>query len=244
MYFKYGTYQHPFGECMVSEYSATRMYHRRGRAYILRRRMTVVGEIIADTPSLISSRVREIKYVYSFDGGDAVLQDANMNSTAIFLSSLTSITGVRVVEGPNFPQAENQAHFVTGLPFNVTLEADYLIQSGGLMEFKETLRKVGNGGPRRIVIEVDSGPPVVQYTTTHTPVKIMQEGRAVGIGEYPVPGAPLFPDAVDYPDGCSVEEESPTLYGNSYLAYPVSWAYTMTLPQDVAMRHPLTGEGR
>lgn len=242
MYFTYGFYRHPLGECLVTNFTQTKLYNRRGRAHIIRRSMTVEGEIIAADTTAIDTRVREMVQAYSIPAAAAYMSTSTGASTGFVLSNTFSLTGVRVIEGPSFHQREHAAHYVTGLPFTIRLECDYLGNTS-LMEYEETITKVGDGRGRRIVLEVDSGPPVVQFTTTHTPITVMQEGKAVGVAQYPTPNLPLFNDAIDGPDGIQINEGTPELYGNAYIGYPISWKYRMVFPQNPSLPHPTLREG-
>lgn len=239
MYFQYGSYRHPANEVTVRSFQATRLYNSRGRAQIIRRRMQIEGEIIATSQAAINNRVAELKMVYALAGGDAILLTDAGAATGWTLSSAASISGVRIVD-MTFLANDGVAHWATGLPFRVTFEADYIAtDADNLTSYSETIRRVGRGMPRRLVIEVDNDDPVEQFVSSATPIVIQQSGRAVGIGSWPVPNPPIFPAYLDSPDGDVVEEETPRLNGYTWLDYPVSWNYSMTLTKSTGIPHPL-----
>lgn len=225
----------------MSFFGAARIYNSRGVAHIVRKRMVVEGEIIAATATAINSRVNAIKAAYSVDGSVAVLFTSAGQATDFQLGS-GAIAGVKVVEGPTFLAQDGKAHFATGLPFTVALEADYLTGSSiydGLVSYTESIACIGDGGARRVVIELDSGPPEEQFTSTNTPVTVIQAGEAVGIGSYPSFNSPIFPSALDRPDGYQVVRGTPRRDGYTYLEYPVRWSYRMTLANFTGIPSPL-----
>lgn len=230
MIFRYGSsYSHPDHECLVTFFGGQTIYNPRGRPQFLRKRMAVEGEIIATGPAAISARMSEIAAAYAVDGGTAELLTSGGASTHYVLSSLGSVSGVRVVQPPSFSQQDGKAHMATGLPFSIVLEADYLIGDGdGLVSYSETIAYVGDGGPRHVILELDSGSPIEQFVSTHTPVTILQSGEAVGILSYPAPNPPLFPDSLDRPDGIQISRSAPRLDGATHVDWPVRWQYRMT----------------
>lgn len=235
-------YSHPDNECLVTFFGAQRIYNPRGQAAILRRTMRVEGEIIAATTAAIDARVAEIRAAYAVEGGSVVLYTSAGAATQFQLPSAGSINGVRIVEGPTFFTQDAKAHYATGLPFAITFEADYLQpQTSGVQFYSETIVQIGDGGARRIVIEVDNGSPVEQVVSTHTPVVIIQSGEAMGYLSYITPNTPLYSQYLDQPDGYQLIKESPQLLGGSIaLNYVSRWNYRMTIPTSVTIPFPST----
>lgn len=239
MIFRYASYNHPDNECMVTFFGASTIYNARGRPQLLRKRMVIEGEIIAAGPTAISDRMVEINDAYIVSGGSALLL-SDEGGTAYSLPSSGSISGVRVVQPPSFIQQEGKAHMATGLPFSVVLEADYQINDGDtLVSYEETITHVGNGGPRRVTLELDSGQPIEQIVSSFTPVTVIQAGEAVGSLSYPNVNQPIFPSQVDLPDGLQISTSAPRLDGNTYVDWPIRWAYRMALTSLGTIPYPL-----
>jgi hypothetical protein len=231
MIFRYAGYDHDNAECLPTFYGSFRRINDRGRTQSRVWRLAVSGEIVAVGQSAINARIAEIKNAYALEGGTAVLLKDDGSESEYRLSSSGSISGVRIVDGPNFTMEEGKAHWATGLPFNVTFEAEYFVSDGDpLISYQETITKIGNGGPRVVWVELDNGPPVSQIVSTHTPVIVIQAGQAVGAAAYPysyVPGY-LFPANLDNPDEVNVHEH-PRQSGNGHVDWTLSWVYRYTL---------------
>ena len=241
MYFVYGNYKHEDHECMVTSFTATRIYNRMGQSEIIRRRMTIAGEIVGADAAAIDERVRQIRLAYTLQGGYAAMFHQSGVPSYLEMPSAGSLSGVRVVEGPTFMQQDKAAHYVTGLPFTVTLECDYV--DGGainyLVDYRERVSMSGTGGPRRITFEVDSGRPIEQVTSTNTPVTMVQEGYAVGMTGWPEPNQCYAPTQLDLPEGYQVSFETPQRHANGWLDYRTSWSYHCTFVESPGFPTPL-----
>lgn len=225
---EYGGYQHPDNECIVTFFGEARAYNQRGRMQVKRRRMVIDGEIIAADTAAIDARVAQIKTAYALDGGNALLRTSAGVATQYELPAFGALSGPRV--GFEFLAQDGQAHYATGLPFRITLEADYQANdSDPLVSYVESITVIGHGGPRRVVVEVDSGQPITQTVSTNSPVVVIQAGEAVGSLAYPSFNPPLFFTRLDMPDGYQQTRDTPRLAGNQWVDWPVRWAYRMTL---------------
>lgn len=238
MILRYGSYEHPDHECLPSFFGQERIFNQRGNAYIKRKRMVIDGEIVANGTSAIDARVSQILNAYSVDGGNVLLTQSDGLPTNFRLGH-ESISGVRVVEGPSFFTQDGKAHLATGLPFSITLEADYLESNDVLQFYEERITRIGTGGPRSVTIELDNGPPVKQVVSSHTPIIVVQSGTAVGISVRPTPNAPLFPDFMDGPEDNQVTNGSPQMNGGFPMNYMVSWNYRFTLTSPTSIPLPL-----
>jgi len=123
---------------------------------------------------------------------------------------------------------EGKALFATALPFSITFEAEYPISDGdGLVVYQESITQIGNGGPRTVVQELDSGACIEQTVSTHTPVVMQQQGFAVGAFAYPTFPHPIY--GVDNPDMARTYEAA-EINGTTGTNFPIRWNYTKTLP--------------
>lgn len=239
MIVRYGSFDFADNEALVSFFGQARSYNDRGRTQQLRKRMTIEGEIIGASTAAIDARVAQIKDAFAVEGGTAVLLTSAGVETQFKLDS-SAYSGVRIVEGPSFFVQEGKAHYTTGLPFHITLEGDYLVNDGdGLISYSETITHVGDGGPRRVLVELDNGPAQEQIVSTNTNVTIVQSGEAVGMASYPDINAPTFPEAIDRPDGIQISRGSPRLEGLTHVDWPVRWSYRMSLNYLPGLPNPI-----
>lgn len=238
MYFRFSNYTHPFGECLVAFFNRATKYNRRGRPESAVFRMIVRGEIVATGQAAIDARVAEIRNAYGLDGGSAALLRTDLSATSIAMPT-GSLRGVQVLD-LTFEQEEKKAHFATGLPFSIALEAEYQISDGDpIVEYHEQLTVIGDGGPRYVWQEIDNGPPIRQMVSTNTPVTLLQSGFMVGTSaSHAVVNEPLFPDNLDRPDGIQKGNATPKLDGGVLTEWGINWSYRMIFGGPVALPFP------
>lgn len=215
---------------MVTFFGEATVYNLRGRAQHRVKRMVIEGEIIANGATAINQRVGQIQAAFAADFlGRVILKQSNGATTLIHLP-IGSLSGIRVIERPSFFMQDGKAHFATGLPFRIILEADYQYNDADpYVSYNETITRIGDGGPRRVTIELDSGLPIEQIVSQNTPITVIQSGEAVGSLLYPPFPPPIFPSQVDLPDGYVTSTAHPRLHGNLYVDWPIRWQYRMTL---------------
>jgi hypothetical protein len=228
MYFKYGTFQHDDNTVTLSSVSQRQIYSGRGRRQIERKRLQLSGVLIASTQAAIKTAIDELIAAYADDGKDAGLYHDDDSVSSHFLDSSASLGGVRVVSGPSFPRGDG-AEYATGRDFTIVLEADFPVSGEQLSSFQESLRIVGTGGPRFAVVEVLNGLPQPQLVQQRTSVVATQSGRAVALSAYPLVPPPIFP-VFELQDRREIGQGSPTLNGNEFVNFPVSWVYHFHAP--------------
>ncbi len=177
----------------------------------------------------------QILNALALDGGDAVL---HQTAGVIALLNTGSIGGVRVVERPAFLAQDGKGHWATGVPFRITFECDYPKFTDGLVSYSESITKVGDGGPRRVMLELDNGIPVTQTVSSNTPIQIIQSGTAVGFLAYPTVNDPIFPNAILAPEDRAVTPDTPRLARDTYVDWPIRWTYRMTLDSPTSVPYP------
>lgn len=225
MYLRYSNFAFSTGEAFPSFFRQIRRYNQRGRAQSIIKTVQVQGEVIATSQAGCESRVAQILTALELEGGSVDWIDDTGQQTHISLPSVGSY-GVRILEN-TLTMEEAKAHWATGVPFQVTFEAEYGISDGDRYVFyQETIGKIGNGGPRIVIQELDNGPPIEQIVSTHTPVQMVQQGTAVGARAYPPFPVPIF--------GCDSTEQvqfydTPEVNGLVYENYPIRWSYRKTL---------------
>lgn len=238
MKLRYGSFTFDFAECLVPYFGIQRRYNDRGAAQAIVKRMVVDGEIIASGQDAINARAALILNALALEGGTVVLLKDDGSETVYKLDGPTS-RGVRILEN-SLLQQEGKAHFATGLPFSITFEGEYTISDGDtLISYNETITRIGTGAARSVLVELDSGQPQEQWTSTHSPITVIQSGEAVGALSYPAFNDPIFPDALRGPEDYQTSTSAPRRDGFSVVDWPIHWSYRMTLPNSVGIPHPL-----
>jgi hypothetical protein len=238
MRMRYGGYPHPSGEITDSRIGFAVVLNQRFRIQTKVYTWRLRGKIHADGQEAINARVSEIVSAYSLNGGDAVLEMSSGSDSQLALYNAESITGVRVMS-LDFPVQGGQAHYATGLPFSIVLQAEYLVNVNQLMAYEEKLSVRGTGGPIGVFQPVDVGPWIGQQVTERSIVIVNQSGMAVAPLQFPVPNPPIYPGQIINPvSDHQIDEITPELHGATHLGYGVSWNYTMTFNQYPNLGHP------
>lgn len=224
--FRYGSYTHPAGEVNLTRMNVRHRLSPRGRRLSTIYTMYLQGEICAGSQSTISQRIDELIAAYSVDYQDAALLDNSGNPTRHGLTNDDPfcISGVRVLER-SWPKG-GPAEYATARTFSVTLEAEYADVESPLVAWQETLRFIGDCGPRFDVIETWGG-PYPYISTLSTAQRIVQSGVAVGFNAHVDPPGSLFPD-IEHRDRRDIELDGGKNQGRLNCYFQTRWTYYHT----------------
>lgn len=233
MYFKYGNYQHPDNEVSLSRVEVINHYSRRGQQARRTVRLHLLGELItqegdtAAAQAALKAAIDNIVAVYSEDGFDAGLYTDAGVLTAHSLNSAASLTGTRVVYR-SWP-TDRPGEFVGCRTFSIILEADYLGSGTQILQWNESIRIIGNGGPEFVADPTLNAPVWVEQIWTNTTVIYIQSGEAIGLLGYVTAPDPIFP-ALLHPRESWTRPSGGTWQGNSFTDYKMEWFYVMESP--------------
>ena len=203
-----------------------------GRGYrkMLKRSMQVTGEILVNGAAAITAALSELEFSYQTGNGGLLtsigLYDDNGNVTSHVINDDADCFGGIRVTALHYPKGD-ATEFVNGRSYQLSVEADFIDRSGGeLVEFEETLRYQGTGGPRKANLETLTGPVVRQIVNKRTIRTITQIGRAVGLTAYPVAfiSRPIQPND-EHLDRRELIYGQPDWKGLRKTMWPVSWSY-------------------
>jgi len=234
MFFRYGPYQHPDDEVLLQSFEQIPVRSPRGTRREVLSRMRVTGDIIATGQDAIAARIDELVLAYAEDYRDAALyhDDGTITRHALLNNVVQNATGVQITHR-SWPRGD-PAEYATYRHFSIGFQARYTELDSDLMEYRESVRKMGSGGPMYGFVTMSSGPPRRQTIADQTPVRIIQSGYAVGYSTYPlvyVPG-PLYPD-LEFVHLREVGIVTPSFAGQRWTDYTVSWRYEMASPVNV-----------
>jgi hypothetical protein len=155
-----------------------------------------------------------------------VLKQSTGAATGTNLLNSASISGVRIVDGPNFTNEAQDGEYVVQRVCTFTGEAEYLIAVGAnaVLSFTETVSIFGNGGPVvrwRPMVNADPVPQIVYPSST---TRAVQTGQAVGHLGYPSVPGPNWPIA-ELNEKRRIVRGSPKRLGSGFIEYPVAWSY-------------------
>lgn len=223
---RYGAYSHLPGECAVRINQQVVYDEQTGIPHQLLVSWDVEGRVEADTPAGVAVQVRRLEAAYSRPFLTARLLHAD-GFVAHELSGAGSLSGVRVVQPPSYPNAQG-AEFSTYRNYVLRLECKYPVgdPNTALRSWQETLTFSG-GRPARGIITCASGPPVPYISAAYTPYRVTQSGSAVGYLGYPPLSlvVPLFGYDLLEGEGDPITFGSPRSDGRRLVDWPISWTF-------------------
>jgi hypothetical protein len=213
-----------------------------GMRYGYRERWTITGELQGADSAALTTAIAAMQTAFASDGQDLCLYlNDGMTKTVHELVSATAIGGVRILAGPEFPDGDG-AEYAVIRTYKITAEAEYEDEGADeLLGYQETITVTGTGGPRRVVLVPLVGTPIMQQTSTATPVEVTQDGYALGLTDYPAANACISPNDENKdrrmtsnvsPDKKADANVSPDKKADAkYRHYRTSWHYEMTFTQ-------------
>lgn len=227
MYFKYGSFQHDdnsveFSAMRTAKLDSGGVPFGQTETYKLR------GEIRADTQAALTVAIDALKAAYAIPFQDLILYDNSGNETSHALKNSNTLGGVKVIEGPSFPNSLG-AEYSIFRTFEVTLSADTPIAGQGqnsTVDWQESLTFVGTGGPRHVWQTLLTGTAIRQQVSELTTIKAVQRGQAVGYADYVAYPAGLYPIEVEHQEQRVYDRGTPQYLGGGVRRYyPCSWTY-------------------
>ena len=227
MILKYGTYSHATNEATI-QIAKEPVYSARGYRLGTLERWNVQGVLHADDAAALTTALDALEDAYQTQGKDLVLQTDASVDTQHKIATADTVGGVKVMHF-GYPTGDG-AEYTTYRTYEIELEA---LRNDGetvlYLEYEESFQTIGTGGPRRILVELLTEPPVEQTINNYTIIRVIQQGRAVGLAGHPPIPSPIYPGAVGSHDNM-VSVETPRMTNrSSQREYPISWAYQMEL---------------
>lgn len=237
MYFKYGSYSHDENEVSF-EHALVAKLDSGGVPYGYTETYKLKGRLQADTQAEITTAIDALKAAYAVQFQDLVLYDNSGAITSHALLNNNTLGGVKVVEGPSFPNSMG-AEYSTYRTYEIMVAADTPLPGQGsnsTTEWSESLTFIGTGGPRVVWQPMITGTPIRQPVSELTTIKAIQRGSAVGFATYISFPAPLFPLETEHQDQRVYERNTPQFMGGGlFRYYPSTWTYVFEF------NNPLTG---
>ncbi len=196
MYCKFGTFQHPDNEAIVTSVTKQVSHNNRGGPDMVTWQIVVRGVLIPSDPptqakltTLINALEAAYLPIQRFFFRDFGFFDDNDNLTPHRLDSASSISGVRVVS-LGYPEGTG-AEYATGRTYEIVLEADYHA-AVGLLSFSESTSITGTGAAKVVWRHCINASPVQQQVYPATSVKGTQRGEEVRSDGFASPPGRLF----------------------------------------------------
>jgi hypothetical protein len=207
--------------------SRTRLVEYDGRPARYITRVSVSGWLEGDSQSDLASQEDALREALLGDRQDfKFLTDAG-GVTPVSLLNSESISGVRVVDGPNFP-GDTGAEYATVRRFDFEVEAEFVIRGteNRVLAFTESVSIVGTGGPvRRFRVPINSPILVRQQISPRSVIRATQRGQALGHTRWPAVPRPNWP-LYELVDQRVIDAQGPRRAGRGFVEFPVSWSYS------------------
>jgi hypothetical protein len=229
---KVGDYEHSVANrnaAWFSWHEAVEMSraHRRAVRHV---RVTLTTVILRDTQAELTAELEALRAAH-VDGKDVVVLDNDGGETIHVLRDSQTINGIRArmreypggLAGVSGPGIE----YVVRRVVRTTFSAELLDSDDGLVYFRQSVRQIGTGGPAFVIREGFFRPPIRQDTKLATKYAMVQEGFAIGLEDYPLFPAYLWPGSLKE-DGWNhvMEYISPERLGKrKNLEFGIRWRY-------------------
>lgn len=226
MHFRYGSYRHPDGEVGLRAYDRVLQKNTRGNPSIEVMTMVLELEVVADGQAAIDKRIREIDVAYSRQGYDAGFYLDQGGRSQNFMVSATSLGGVQVVQPPSWSDRDG-AEYATHRSGSIVLQATYFAANAEqTSHWQESLRFIGDCGPRYSLVETDTGTPERYLVQRKTKQIIIQSGRHITLTRPPGTPQMLYSRQMLIPEQSQVSWHSPNVLGGKGIEYGVDWTFT------------------
>jgi hypothetical protein len=203
------------------------VFNQRGQRQFTRETWHVTGFLQSTGQAALTAALAARQTALGTNGGDIGLYlDDQATLTNHYMVSGNAIGGTRVTayDFPNGAGAEYNDGNPNYRTYTFSIEADFADTSVFLIDFQESLRFDGNGGPLKLFLPVLEGPPQEQQTTQQTTYRAVQTGHATAYGAYPTIPGPIWPSAeLGYLR--SIVPVSPTLQAGKIDQFTISWTY-------------------
>ncbi len=225
MQLRYGSYSFDAGACKLATSSET-AWNEGGQPISQKRRIDVDGFLSGNGQAAISVLMSALATALARPYQDLNFYHDDGSLSATALNNAASITGVRIVAGPNFPDWKGN-EFGQFRRFTFSAEAEYpLTNTQNLLAMFRERMTFSGGGPIYGFKMALNGPPQRQLIYPFSVFRATQEGEAIGYRAYPTPPVPRWPNNLKQSPNQSLD--APRRAGKipaSYQNYPVSWQY-------------------
>ncbi len=223
-YLQYGSFALDPGEAgFTISRSATTV---NGIAIGYTERWNIQGRCQAGSAEAISAAISAREQAFKIPNQNLTLYLGDGSVSTHQINAAYTQGGVRTSKFVDYPIGRG-AEYSTYRNWSVSVEADFLDASVGLIAWTELVSFAG-GGQRTIWLEPLNGPPQQQLANEQTTFKATQSGNATGLLAYPIPPTPIWPYA-ELIDRRRLSQTLPKRTGRGaaafYSQFKISWDY-------------------
>lgn len=233
MIVKWGTYPHANNEVRVN-IQRQQHYNERGLRTGYTETWHLTGFMQAIDQAALTTALGTLKAAYATDGQNLILYlDDGTTPTTHQLLTGSSISGTKVISGPEFPEGAG-AEYATASAFRtygIVVQAEFKETTplpGDTLVWQESLSIQGTGEGDFVLVPIINGKWDVQDMFQATNVIARQSGSAIGRTGYPTPPAPIFGDWEHKPKR-TITDKNPKRAGPpgnpQYVEWEREWLY-------------------
>ncbi|WP_417390213.1 hypothetical protein [Gimesia sp.] len=226
MILSYGGYNHPDNEanCIISR---SGLEAGDGFIYGYTEKWDITGFLQAESDAALIAAFAELLAAYSIQGQNLVWKKGSI--TMHSLISDNTLAGTRVTVLPHFPNNGN-GELTTFRRYAMSVEADVTFQAINLitpqvLKYEESINITGSGGPKFGLLSTTTGFYQKQQLTETSPITIVQSGMATGLGAFPTPNAPLYPEH-EHLERRQINQGAKRRRNGFDAEFPIHWNYT------------------
>lgn len=197
-------------------------YSPRNRKTYKQVSMSLYGELIYSDTATIVSKVQALENAIKDDYKDFTYTVGGTLANSL-TNSNNCLSGVKVISY-SLPKGSPE-QLATTRSVSITLQATYDVNEDNLISWTESIKTVGTGGPRFVVIDTVYGPYKI-YIQIQSSQFYYQRGSAVGWSSYIDPPGPVNPDG-EFLDRRELERVSGRNMGQSLRYFTTKWGYFM-----------------
>ena len=230
----WGSYAHDTAENWF-RFESRIQHSRLGRPQSITTRITLWGVKIAASQAALTTALAALESAYSQDDKDFRVKLADGTDTQHKLLSAGSLNGVQVKDFSYIDRdprhGQSGTEYVNKRTYRVVLEAEGIDPDAySLLFWDEQLTGIGTGGLAFILKTALVGTPQRQDLVQQTPSVVIQQGRALGYTDWPVPAQPKFPTH-EHLERRRIAYGTPQAFGlRQNTLYPITWYYEFESP--------------
>jgi len=218
--FFYGDYDHPAGEVYPKRIETKPMLSKQNIRYATMWRFEVGGNFVNNSPneltySDISQRISTMDTAYRTDYKNCGFRDPSSALTPHWMNtnSIDNLSGNRILS--RSWDGIHPTEYANTRSFSVAIGAVFKDSYSSILEFSESVKKIGDGGPKFTLHNLWNRNPYKHVTHAYSKVIHIQSGTIVGLNTWPTPPAPYWPQE-EQTWKRSITQHAPRTHGHPY----------------------------
>lgn len=226
MILSYRSYSHPDNEANVT-ITRVGIAADDGFIYAYNEVWNITGILHGDSDTELVANMAALLEAYSVQGGNLTWTKGGV--VIHQLVSANTLTGTKVTVLPHFPK-NSAGELTTFRTYNIVVEAEFSFlplnpSSPLVLKYEESINTTGTGGPKIGFLPTLTGTYQKQQLTEKSTVTIVQSGMSIGLGGYPTPNLPLWPND-EHAERRQINRAATRRRNGVDLEYPIHWNYT------------------